>query len=72
MREHSREYRDYLRSPEWKQTRAAALRQAHGVCERCVLPRYGLQVHHVSYDRLGHEEDEDLAVLCPDCHRASR
>jgi hypothetical protein len=40
-------------------------------CERCGLPgypHYVLQVHHLNYDRLGFERDEDLQVLCLDCH----
>ena len=27
-----------------------------------------LSVHHVTYERLGHEEPSDLMVLCPNCH----
>jgi len=28
-----------------------------------------LEVHHLTYDRLGDERMDDLEVLCPDCHR---
>ena len=27
-----------------------------------------LEVHHLSYARLGHEHDEDLYVVCRSCH----
>jgi hypothetical protein len=29
-----------------------------------------LQVHHRDYSRLGHEDPEDLTVLCARCHKA--
>jgi 5-methylcytosine-specific restriction endonuclease McrA len=28
-----------------------------------------IQLHHVSYDNLGHEPDQDLVPLCFKCHR---
>jgi hypothetical protein len=41
----------------------------HDRCEICTSGR-SLQVHHLSYERLGHERDEDLVVVCELCHRA--
>jgi hypothetical protein len=61
-------YADYLRTPEWQRTRAAALMRAQ---HRCVLDARHtarLEVHHSSYDRLGAELASDLAVLCHSCH----
>jgi hypothetical protein len=29
---------------------------------------YRLEVHHLTYDRIGHEHPDDLIVLCPQCH----
>jgi hypothetical protein len=61
-------YADYLRTPEWQRTRAAALVRAR---HRCVLDAKHttrLEVHHNSYDRLGAELASDLAVLCRSCH----
>jgi 5-methylcytosine-specific restriction endonuclease McrA len=29
-----------------------------------------LQVHHRTYERLGHEQAGDLTALCANCHRA--
>jgi hypothetical protein len=29
---------------------------------------YRLDVHHLTYERLGHENPDDLIVLCSDCH----
>jgi 5-methylcytosine-specific restriction endonuclease McrA len=32
--------------------------------------RYGLQVHHLTYDRLGHEDVlHDIVSLCGKCHK---
>lgn len=61
------QYAKYLKTPRWKATRNAALARAHWTCERCPAKR-GLQVHHKTYDRLGHEHSLDLEVLCRDCH----
>ena len=43
------------------------------MCEGCGKKDSALQLHHWSYDRLGHENDDDLALLCEKCHvRADR
>lgn len=60
-------YRAYLLTSEWRQTRNAKLRKAGYRCEVCGSKR-ALQVHHLSYERLGAERDEDLQVLCAGCH----
>jgi restriction endonuclease Mrr len=61
-------YDEYLRTPEWKQTRAAALVRAD---HRCALdPNHTgrLDVHHRYYERRGAELPSDLIVLCHACH----
>lgn len=58
---------EYLRSPHWRLTRKAALGRARYQCSSCGATRR-LQVHHLTYQRLGRERDEDLRVLCEDCH----
>lgn len=69
---HSAEYKAHLRSKEWRQIiRPAALERAGYKCAFCglgvkklrSLGRH-LEVHHNNYLRLGHEEPEDLTVLC--------
>ncbi len=62
------EYAKYIVSPEWMR-RAAALKLKRGACEDCGESE-GLQVHHLTYQRLGYERDSDLLVLCDDCHAA--
>lgn len=60
-------YLAYLNSSAWKTRRNRALRLAHWCCQRCESKR-DLQVHHKSYERLGAEWDQDLEVVCVNCH----
>jgi 5-methylcytosine-specific restriction endonuclease McrA len=60
-------YAEYIRSPEWKKVRARKLRQVGWKCERCGRTSY-LQVHHLTYDRLGRERLSDLEICCAGCH----
>ncbi len=63
-------YTDYLRTPHWRRRRAAKIRAAGGRCQLCGRGGSGtlLDVHHNTYERLGEERDEDLIVLCRECH----
>jgi hypothetical protein len=72
-------YDDYLASPGWQKRRAQRLVAAGYCCEfreyvvvdikhdhyadRC-RETSGLQVHHLNYERIGAERDDDLEVLC--------
>lgn len=58
---------DYLRSPQWRRTRAAALLRAGRRCAIDARHTEGIEVFHVTYDRLGAELPDDLVVLCPRC-----
>jgi hypothetical protein len=62
-------YREYLRTPEWRRTRAAALERAGYCCALDVTHTEDLEVHHRTYERLGRELAIDLVVLCRPCHR---
>jgi hypothetical protein len=62
-------YNDYLRTPEWRRTRAAALLRAGYCCSLDITHSDGLDVHHNNYERLGAELAGDLVVLCRSCHR---
>jgi hypothetical protein len=63
----TRWYREvYLRSDHWIAVRDDAL-ERWSQCQRCGSPRR-LQVHHLSYERLGCEPPEDLLVVCRRCH----
>jgi len=61
-------YSAYLHSSHWKKTRTDALMRAGYRCQACSAKDQILDVHHNSYDRLGHEEPQDLIVLCRSCH----
>ena len=63
-------YAAYLRSDTWQSTKRRKLAAVDWRCESCgaewgLIP---LDVHHLTYERLGRERDEDLRVLCRACH----
>lgn len=60
-------YQDYLRTPEWLETREWKLKRAGFRCQACNVNGH-LQVHHRTYENRGNERDSDLIVLCSDCH----
>lgn len=60
-------YAEYLQSPWWRAKRNDALRAARYRCQRCESKRE-LQVHHLTYERIGAELPGDLEVLCRGCH----
>jgi 5-methylcytosine-specific restriction endonuclease McrA len=57
----------YIASKEWQYLRTRILQSRGGKCEVCGV-KHRLQVHHLTYERLGNERDEDLKVLCWACH----
>lgn len=61
------DYRKYLATKDWKQTRAYRVALAGGRCEECGADRV-LQAHHNTYDRVEREMLDDLDVLCRPCH----
>lgn len=64
-------YKRYLRTQNWQKLRFEVLKRSGGKCEWCGYQPYkrgGLQIHHLSYDRVGHESLEDLIAICPRCH----
>jgi len=68
-------YEVYLRSRRWRDFRTAMLDLVDGTCETCGLREdesrlLVLDVHHVTYERLGCELAEDVLVLCRPCHDA--
>ena len=77
MRNHSVEYDRYMKSPQWAAKREERLRLDGNHCVMCGrsngLQKDGvtpiLQVHHISYQRLGNEPMADLVSLCPTCHK---
>lgn len=60
-------YKDYLQTDHWKTLRKRKLKQARYKCQIC-SSKEDLNVHHNTYENRGCEEDEDLVVLCKQCH----
>lgn len=61
-------YRWYVRSKPWQKKRLQIIARQKGKCKRCGLSGR-LEVHHLTYKRLGHERHYDLEALCPRCHK---
>lgn len=61
-------YHEYLRSVHWRKTRKKAVKRAGGRCSICNSDE-PLNVHHLTYERLGREWMGDLQVLCFGCHQ---
>ncbi len=58
----------YLKSDHWHKKRSEALKCAKGLCQLCNNGKL-LNVHHRTYENLGHEDIKDLTVLCKACHQ---
>jgi 5-methylcytosine-specific restriction endonuclease McrA len=67
---HSALYTSYMQSEAWRELRDMMIGIVGGFCERCDASEddVTLEVHHLTYERLGHEDPSDLQVLCPPCH----
>lgn len=61
------EYARYLKSEAWRRLRCQVIRRSGGVCERCRKWPV-VNVHHLTYARLGSEALEDLQGVCSKCH----
>lgn len=66
---HSSFYQEYIHSDAWQRRRKRAIKRAGGKCQRCGSEQR-LEVHHLTYARLGKEPPADLMVLCHACHQA--
>lgn len=60
------QYKEYLRSEHWQKIRGD-IYEARKRCEFCGGKKW-LNIHHLSYERLGNELPTDLVVLCKLCH----
>ena len=69
-------YREYINSPSWRvmahlmTTFAEQDESGRCRCDGCgeFFHRCRMNVHHVTYERLGCEGPEDLRLLCERCH----
>jgi 5-methylcytosine-specific restriction endonuclease McrA len=60
-------YYEYIKSARWKRKADKRRRRDKFICQHCGAR--GWQVHHKTYERLGHERMSDLETLCDKCHR---
>ncbi len=70
--EQSEFYKQYMQSEKWFEKRRQRLWVDEYRCTMCgkTSDQVKLQVHHVTYARLGDENVlTDLACLCDQCHR---
>lgn len=62
-------YSAYLASSGWRARRAAYFAAHSKVCAACAK-QTGVDLHHMTYERLGVEPDSDFMPLCRRCHDA--
>ena len=71
--EHSRQYETYLKSTEWEQKKEQRMKVDNYSCVMCGRNREHcrtLQIHHITYKRLGREDVfTDLCTVCGSCHK---
>lgn len=60
-------YNQYLQTPEWRARTKEKKKSVENRCQLCNSPN-NLHTHHRTYDRRGEERDDDLIVLCAECH----
>jgi hypothetical protein len=63
-------YHEYLKSPEWQSVRQKKLAATGFCCDGCGA-KTGLEIHHLTYSRVGRERMDDLMTLCRSCHGIS-
>lgn len=61
-------YYKYIKSHLWGLKKYLVLQKSDNKCELCFKGNIKLSVHHLNYENLGNERNEDLMVLCNDCH----
>lgn len=59
------EYHKYLQSDQWHATRRLAFAK-HGTV--CFCGKIAIDMHHLTYERVGNERLDDLLPLCRTCH----
>ena len=60
--------KEYMESNDWQIIRLKAMKRDDYECQVCRgINR--LEVHHISYERLGAERLSDLVCLCRNCHQ---
>jgi hypothetical protein len=61
-------YNLHIRSAQWRNTRKTLFKMRGKRCEVCGSSASQLELHHLTYERMGRESAKDLLIVCPDCH----
>ncbi len=61
------DYHQYMASRQWRLKRKEVIEECHNICERCGRTPVE-NIHHLTYENLGHEQRGDLMGLCRACH----
>lgn len=61
-------YQRYLKSDHWRKFKLTILASRGQRCEQCRSVQK-IQIHHLTYIRLGAELPSDVKVLCEACHQ---
>lgn len=67
MSDNKEKYKKYITSKKWKEKKAQLFELRGKECEQCGY-KHRLHVHHLTYERLGEENLDDLQILCFQCH----
>jgi len=64
------EYREYLQGDNWKEKRTKKLTRKSNKKRRCAIcaSEENLDIHHLNYKDLFNVEQNDLRILCRNCH----
>jgi len=60
-------YKEYLKTKEWIEIRNRIYKRDNNKCVICDS-KLNLNCHHISYENIYNEKDEDLITLCNICH----
>ena len=63
----SDEYLEYISSSRWTKRKLLYYSSHEKACRSCKSV-HNIHLHHHTYNRLGHEHDDDLVPLCESCH----
>lgn len=61
-------YKHYIDSEMWKQKRIKRIKNDGYKCQLCGSAM-NLQVHHITYENVPFEKDDDLLTVCKSCHQ---
>jgi 5-methylcytosine-specific restriction endonuclease McrA len=61
-------YQRVLCSALWSERRAEIIEARGAMCEWCGVDGEDLELHHITYENLGDELDDELVLLCKQCH----